>query len=109
MVSIVGKEHDLGGGFKVHRIIPQVAKRSVGPFVFLDHMGPVTAGAAQNTDVRARPHIGLSTLTYLFQGRIAHRDSLGTFQVIEPGEVNWMTAGAGISHSERTPEELKKK
>jgi redox-sensitive bicupin YhaK (pirin superfamily) len=107
MISIIGKEHDLGGGFKVRRILPQVAKRQVGPFVFLDHMGPVTAAPKQNIDVRPHPHIGLSTLTYLFDGHFAHRDSLGNEQVIEPGEVNWMTAGAGISHSERTPESLR--
>ena len=107
MVSLIGKEHDLGGGLKVHRILPQVAKRTVGPFVFLDHMGPLKASPEQNTDVRPHPHIGLSTLTYLFQGRITHRDSLGSVQDIEPGEINWMTAGSGISHSERAPVSLK--
>lgn len=105
---IQGKEHDLGGGMLVRRVLPQVAKRSVGPFIFLDHMGPVQIAADQNTDVRPHPHIGLSTLTYLFSGRIIHRDSLGSLASIEPGEVNWMTAGKGISHSERTAPEDRK-
>ncbi len=96
-----GKNHDLGGGMIVTRILPHINKRTVGPFVFLDHMGPVTELPNQNTDVRAHPHIGLSTLTYLFDGRIVHRDSTGALATIEPGEVNWMTAGSGISHSER--------
>lgn len=103
MISVVGEKVDLGGGFLVHRILPQHSKRSVGPFIFLDHMGPVAAGPEQNIDVRPHPHIGLSTLTYLFEGTINHRDSLGNFQPIAPGEVNWMTAGRAISHSERMP------
>jgi redox-sensitive bicupin YhaK (pirin superfamily) len=107
MIQFIGKEHDLGGGFKVRRVLPNQRKRMVGPFAFLDHMGPFTAAADQNTDVRPHPHIGLSTLTYLFDGQINHRDSLGSEQIIAPGEVNWMTAGNGISHSERTPESLK--
>jgi redox-sensitive bicupin YhaK (pirin superfamily) len=109
MIQLHGMVHDLGGGLKVRRLLPQRAKRMVGPFAFLDHMGPVTAAPEQNTDVRPHPHIGLSTLTYLFEGRIHHRDSLGSSQLIEPGEVNWMTAGRGISHSERTPESLRGK
>jgi redox-sensitive bicupin YhaK (pirin superfamily) len=106
MIQFVGPEHDLGGGFKVRRLLPYRRKRMVGPFAFLDHMGPFTAAAEQNTDVRPHPHIGLSTLTYLYDGQIKHRDSLGSEQIIVPGEVNWMTAGKGISHSERTPESL---
>lgn len=104
MIHLNGKEHDLGGGLLIHRILPDRNKRMVGPFTFLDHMGPLTTTSNQNTDVRPHPHIGLSTLTYLFEGRIVHRDSLGTLAEITPGEVNWMTAGKGISHSERTHE-----
>lgn len=99
---LTGKMHDLGGGLVIHRVLPQIGRKSVGPFVFFDHMGPVEAKPGQNTDVRPHPHIGLSTLTYLFEGRIVHRDSAGGQAVIVPGEVNWMTAGKGISHSERT-------
>jgi redox-sensitive bicupin YhaK (pirin superfamily) len=102
---IDGRTHDLGGGMWVMRILPFAGKRQIGPFVFLDHMGPFTAAAGQNTDVRPHPHIGLSTLTYLFEGRIVHRDSIGNVVTIVPGEVNWMTAGRGISHSERTHED----
>ncbi len=101
MIKFDGKNHDLGGGMIVSRILPNINKRTIGPFVFLDHMGPITELPNQNTDVRAHPHIGLSTLTYLFEGRIVHRDSGGAVATIEPGEVNWMTAGRGISHSER--------
>jgi redox-sensitive bicupin YhaK (pirin superfamily) len=101
MLIIDGKNHDLGGGMIVSRILPHLKKRTVGPFVFLDHMGPVMIQAESNTDVRPHPHIGLSTLTYLFEGRIVHHDSSGGYSTIEPGEVNWMTAGRGISHSER--------
>lgn len=91
------------GGFEVGRVLPFAKRRMVGPFIFLDHMGPVDlpAHVPQSTDVRPHPHIGLSTVTYLFNGEITHRDSLGVEQVIRPGEVNWMTAGRGISHSER--------
>jgi len=85
----------------VHRILPERRKRLLGPFCFLDHMGPVTAKADQDTDVRPHPHIGLSTLTYLFSGRAIHRDSIGSEALITPGDVNWMTAGKGVSHSER--------
>ena len=87
MIQIIGPEHDLGGGLKVRRLLPSQKKRMVGPFAFLDHMGPVTAAPDQNTDVRPHPHIGLSTLTYLFDGKIKHRDSIGSEQMIEPGEV----------------------
>ena len=91
------------GGFEVGRVLPQARRRMVGPFVFFDHMGPVDLpkGLPRNVDVRPHPHIGLSTVTYLFEGEIMHRDSLDSEQVIRPGEVNWMTAGRGITHSER--------
>lgn len=99
---IEARRHDLGG-FEVGRVLPNRAKRMVGPFVFLDHMGPVQMQGPipHSADVRPHPHIGLSTVTYLFDGQLTHRDSLGYDQVIEPGALNWMTAGAGISHSER--------
>jgi redox-sensitive bicupin YhaK (pirin superfamily) len=95
---------DLGDGFMVRRVLPAVERRSVGPFLFLDEMGPVAFAAGQGLDVRPHPHIGLSTVTYLFEGAIEHRDSLGTVQVISPGDVNLMTAGRGIVHSERSPQ-----
>lgn len=101
MLLIDGREHDLGGGMKVRRILPFAKKRMVGPFIFLDQMGPVTIPAEINMDVRPHPHIGLSTLTYLFKGRLIHRDSLGFVQEIVPGQVNWMISGSGIAHSER--------
>jgi len=99
-------DKDLGGGFTVRRILPAAARQSVGPFLFFDHMGPVEAQPGSRHDVRPHPHIGLATVTYLFEGAIMHRDSLGTEQRIEPGAINWMTAGSGIVHSERTPEDL---
>lgn len=99
-------DKDLGGGFTVRRILPAAAKQSVGPFLFFDHMGPVEAEPGTRHDVRPHPHIGLATVTYLFEGAIMHRDSLGTEQRIEPGAINWMTAGSGIVHSERTPDDL---
>jgi len=91
------------GGFEVGRVLPHAQRRMVGPFVFFDHMGPVDfpRGIPRSVDVRPHPHIGLSTVTYLFEGEITHRDSLGTEQAIRAGEVNWMTAGSGITHSER--------
>ncbi|TPK59372.1 MULTISPECIES: pirin family protein [unclassified Mesorhizobium] len=95
------------GGFQVRRALPTAKRRLVGPFIFFDRMGPAILRAGQALDVRPHPHIGLSTVTYLFDGRIRHRDSLGTEMVIEPGDVNLMTAGRGIVHSERTPEELR--
>jgi hypothetical protein len=104
---IVPKTRDLGGGFQVRRALPSIEKRAVGPFVFFDQMGPVRLAAGQGLDVRPHPHIGLATITYLFEGEILHRDSLGTVQPIRPGEVNWMTAGRGIVHSERTPPALR--
>ncbi len=95
------------GNFLVGRLLPFREKRSVGPFVFIDHMGPAQLKDYQNLDVPPHPHIGLSTLTYLFEGAIFHRDSLGTELEIQPGAVNWMTAGKGVVHSERTPEYLR--
>jgi hypothetical protein len=105
--AIVPKTRDLGDGFQVRRALPAIEKRAVGPFVFFDQMGPVRLAAGRGLDVRPHPHIGLATITYLFEGEILHRDSLGTVQPIRPGEVNWMTAGRGIAHSERTPPELR--
>jgi hypothetical protein len=104
VLSIAGREHDLGGGFVVRRLLPDVKRRAVGPFIFLDHMGPHDFPAGQGIDVRPHPHIGLSTLTWLWDGALMHRDSVGSVQVIRPGDVNWMTAGRGIVHSERTPD-----
>jgi len=99
---IDARRRDLGG-FEVGRVLPWAKRRMVGPFVFFDHMGPkqMAANLPRSVDVRPHPHIGLATITYLFAGEIVHRDSLGFHQVIRPGEVNWMTAGRGISHSER--------
>ncbi|HQR72736.1 MAG TPA: pirin family protein [Burkholderiaceae bacterium] len=99
---IAARGHDLGD-LQVGRVLPAAARRMVGPFIFLDHIGPLTlpAPVPRTADVRPHPHIGLATVTYLFEGEITHRDSLGIEQVIRPGEVNWMTAGRGISHSER--------
>ena len=98
---------DLGGGFTVRRLLPAAERQAVGPFLFFDHFGPVEAGPADNHDVRAHPHIGLATVTYLFEGAMLHRDSLGVVQRIEPGAINWMTSGRGIVHSERTPDDLR--
>jgi redox-sensitive bicupin YhaK (pirin superfamily) len=95
--------HDLGDGFVVRRVLPFRLRRQVGPFVFFDHFGPVDFAAGRGMDVRPHPHIGLATVTYLYDGAIRHRDSLGFDQAIRPGDVNWMTAGRGIVHSERTP------
>ncbi|MET2827886.1 pirin family protein [Mesorhizobium shangrilense] len=95
------------GGFEVRRALPTAKRRLVGPFIFFDRMGPAILRAGHALDVRPHPHIGLSTVTYLFDGKIRHRDSLGTEMVIQPGDVNLMTAGRGIVHSERTPEELR--
>ncbi|HEX5632963.1 MAG TPA: pirin family protein, partial [Gemmatimonadales bacterium] len=99
---VVPRTHDLGEGFEVRRALPSTQRRMVGPFVFLDQMGPVVFAPGRGVDVRPHPHIGLATLTYLYEGEILHRDSLGSVQPIRPGEVNWMTAGRGIVHSERT-------
>ncbi len=100
-------EKDLGGGFVVRRSLPAAAQRAVGPFIFFDHFGPVTRHPTDNFDVRPHPHIGLATVTYLFEGVMLHRDTLGSVQRIEPGAINWMTAGKGIAHSERGPDDLK--
>jgi hypothetical protein len=102
-ILIRPKPRDLGDGFTVRRALPAIEQRAIGPFVFLDEMGPVAFGSGHGLDVRPHPHIGLATVTYLFEGEIEHRDSLGTIQVIRPGDVNWMTAGSGIVHSERSP------
>jgi redox-sensitive bicupin YhaK (pirin superfamily) len=98
---------DLGGGFLVRRSLPAVQRPAVGPFVFFDHFGPIVAKPDDNHDVRPHPHIGLATVTYLFEGAMMHRDSTGVVQRIEPGAINWMTAGRGIVHSERTPDDLR--
>lgn len=95
------------GNFKVGRLLPFRSKRMIGPFIFIDHMGPVSMKSEENVDVGPHPHIGLATLTYLFEGCLFHRDSLGNAVEIKPGEVNWMTAGKGIVHSERTPDYLR--
>jgi redox-sensitive bicupin YhaK (pirin superfamily) len=96
-------------GLTVGRLLPWVRRRMVGPFIFLDVMGPAELSPGYAMDVRPHPHIGLATVTYLFAGEIVHRDSLGCTQVIRAGEINWMTAGRGIAHSERTPEEVRKR
>lgn len=103
---ITKRAHDLGGGFEVGRVLPFHARRMVGPYIFFDHMGPVelAPGIPRELDVRPHPHIGLATVTYLFDGALTHRDSLGYHQEIRPGEVNWMIAGKGITHSERFEE-----
>lgn len=103
-IVIHGRERDLGGFF-VHRSLPSAQRRFVGPFVFLDHMGPLQVTQEHLMNVRPHPHIGLATVTYLFDGRGYHRDSIGSKQMITPGDLNWMTAGRGIVHSERTPTE----
>lgn len=99
---VIPRTRDLGDGFEVRRALPTTQRRMVGPFVFFDQMGPHLFAAGTGLDVRPHPHIGLATVTYLFDGEILHRDSLQTVQPIRPGEVNWMTAGRGIVHSERT-------
>lgn len=106
-VVVVPRPHDLGEQFVVRRALPNTSRRMVGPFVFLDQMGPHVFGPGKGLDVRPHPHIGLATVTYLLEGEIVHRDSLGTVQAIRPGAVNWMTAGKGIVHSERTAQELR--
>jgi redox-sensitive bicupin YhaK (pirin superfamily) len=103
---IVPRARDLGG-FSVRRALPSTQRQMVGPFIFFDQMGPAEFRLGVGMDVRPHPHIGLSTVTYLFEGEIIHRDSLGTVLPIRPGELNWMTAGRGIAHSERTPPELR--
>jgi hypothetical protein len=103
---IIPRSHDIGG-FRVARALPSRERRMVGPFIFLDQMGPGEFLTGRGVDVRPHPHIGLATVTYLFQGAIQHRDSLGVVQRIEPGAVNWMTAGQGVVHSERTPADVR--
>ncbi|MES2937835.1 MAG: pirin family protein [Pseudomonadota bacterium] len=107
LLRLAGHEKDLGGGFVVRRLLPAAQRRNVGPFIFFDHFGPVTEQPGVNHDVRPHPHIGLATVTYLFEGAMMHRDSLGTEQLIAPGAVNWMSAGRGIVHSERRPDHLR--
>ena len=104
--TIVPVTHDLGG-FKVHRVLPSRTRTMVGPFIFVDEFGPARLASGTGMDVRPHPHINLATVTYLFNGAIEHRDSIGSHQVIEPGAINLMTAGSGIVHSERSPEELR--
>ncbi|MBS1217529.1 MAG: hypothetical protein H6R21_662 [Proteobacteria bacterium] len=103
--TLTAHTKDLGDGFVVRRLLPAATRKMVGPFIFFDHMGPVQFVPGQAIDVRPHPHIGLATVTYLFEGAIMHRDSLGYAQRITPGDVNWMTAGHGIVHSERSPED----
>jgi redox-sensitive bicupin YhaK (pirin superfamily) len=102
---LVPRSGDLPGGFSVKRVLPARSKRMVGPFIFLDQMGPELLRDGRGLDVAPHPHIGLATVTYLFEGELLHRDSLGVVQPIRPGDLNWMTAGRGIAHSERTPVE----
>jgi redox-sensitive bicupin YhaK (pirin superfamily) len=106
-VEVVPATRDLGDGFKVRRALPSTTRRMVGPFVFLDEMGPAQLAPGEGLDVRPHPHIGLATVTYLFEGEILHQDSLATRQPIRPGDVNWMIAGRGIVHTERTPQALR--
>ena len=103
---IEGRRRDLGG-FEVRRVLPAAGLQTVGPFIFFDHMGPAAFAPGAGVDVRPHPHIGLATVTYLFDGAFMHRDSLGSAQLIRPGDVNWMVAGRGIVHSERTPPALR--
>jgi redox-sensitive bicupin YhaK (pirin superfamily) len=107
MKIIAGNKHDLGDGLMVQRVLPQAGQRRVGPFVFFDYIGPAVFAPGKGIDVRPHPHIGLATVTYLFDGSQMHRDSLGSVQEILPGDVNWMTAGRGIVHSERTGPETR--
>jgi redox-sensitive bicupin YhaK (pirin superfamily) len=104
---IESRVRELTEGFKVRRVLPHAKRRMVGPFIFFDEMGPEILTAGKGLDVAPHPHIGLATVTYLFKGKILHRDGLGTRQLITPGAVNWMTAGSGIAHSERTPPEIR--
>jgi len=107
-ISLIIEERPANiGNFMVGRLLPFREKRMVGPFAFIDHMGPVAMSDHENLDVPPHPHIGLSTLTFLFEGEIEHRDSMGTDVIIKPGQVNWMTSGSGIVHSERTPAYLR--
>lgn len=103
---VEGHPRDLGG-FSVRRVLPSLAHRAVGPFVFFDHLGPATLAAGDGVQVRPHPHIGLATVTFLFDGELMHRDSVGSVQSIRPGDVNWMTSGRGIVHSERSPDSIR--
>src|SRR5258708_2294102 len=105
---IVPRTRDLGDGFEVRRALPHGKRQMVGPFIFFDHFGPVQFVSGKGMDVRPHPHIGLATVTYLFDGSVMHRDSEGNIQEIEPGAMNLMTAGRGIAHSERTPDVQRK-
>ena len=105
-ISIEPRKHDLGG-FSVGRVLPFAKRRMVGPFIFFDEIGPAQFSPGDGVDVRPHPHIGLATVTYLFEGEMRHKDSLGFDQVIRPGDVNWMTAGRGIVHSERSDDEVR--
>jgi redox-sensitive bicupin YhaK (pirin superfamily) len=107
LTLIDARARDLGG-FTVGRVLPAATRKLIGPFIFFDHMGPAAFPPGRGIDVRPHPHIGLATVTYLFEGEIVHRDSLGSSQPIRPGDVNWMTAGRGIAHSERTAAELRR-
>ena len=107
LLTLAPHTKDLGGGFTVRRLLPSAQRQAVGPFLFFDHFGPITAQPSDNHDVRPHPHIGLATVTYLFEGAMMHRDSTGVVQRIEPGAINWMTAGRGNVHSERTPDDLR--
>lgn len=107
MRDLSGQKRELGDGFSVARVLPHPHQRTVGPFVFFDYFGPVDFAPGKGIDVRPHPHIGLATVTYLFDGSQVHRDSLGNVQEILPGDVNWMTAGRGIVHSERTGPEVR--
>lgn len=104
---IIPRSHQLGDRFSVRRALPSRQRRMVGPFVFLDEMGPQLLSPGEGLDVQPHPHIGLATVTYLYEGELLHRDSIGSVQAIQPGAVNWMTAGRGIVHSERTPPTLR--
>jgi redox-sensitive bicupin YhaK (pirin superfamily) len=104
---VEARPRDLGG-FSVRRVLPSMRRRLVGPFIFFDHMGPARMAPGEGIDVRPHPHIGLATVTYLFDGAIDHRDTLGNFQTIRPGDVNWMVAGSGIAHSERSGPEARR-
>ena len=105
---ITGRTRDLGG-FSVRRVLPAPGAQMIGPFIFFDHMGPLSLAVGAGLDVRPHPHIALATVTYLFTGSLVHRDSLGSVQTINPGDVNWMTAGSGIAHSERSPVEERRR
>src|SRR3974390_2118925 len=102
LLIVEARERDLGG-FVVRRVLPAAGQQMVGPFIFFDHLGPTQFAPGLGIDVRPHPHIALATVTYLFSGSLMHRDSLGSVREIRPGDVNWMSAGRGIAHSERTP------